>query len=153
MTSDRLFFSESQIELVTEVLNRIIPPNDRMPGAGAIAVDYLDQAAGGSAWLRQIFSRGLVHIEVRAYAAYTDDFTALSEEERDAVLRQVETDDPEYFETLVRQTYNGYYTNPSIIELLGLEARPPQPRGHLLEQGNLSLLENVRKRGIAYREV
>ena len=153
MTSDRLFFSESQIELVTEILNRIIPPNDKMPGAGAIAVDYLDQAVGGSVRLRQIFSRGLAHIEVRAYAAYADDFTALSEKERDAVLRRVETDDPEYFETLVRQTYNGYYTNPSIIELLGLEARPPQPRGHLLEQGNLSLLENVRKRGIAYREV
>ena len=153
MATVRSFFSDSQIELVTEVLNRIIPPNENMPGAGAIAVDYLDRTVGGSARLRQIFGRGLAHIEVGAYAAYTDDFTALSGEQMDAVLRQVETDDPAFFETLVRQTYNGYYSNPKIIELLGLEARPPQPRGHLLEQGNLSLIGNVTKRGIVYREI
>ena len=47
--------------------------------------------------------------------------------------------------------YNGYYTNPRIIELLGLEVRPPQ--GHQVEQGDITLIENVKSRGITYRAV
>ncbi len=82
--------------MVTAVLDRIVPPNEKMPGAGTIAVDYLDQTVGGSARLRQIFGRGLAHIEVRAYAAHKNDFTTLSGEHMDTVLRQVEADDPEF---------------------------------------------------------
>lgn len=54
---------------------------------------------------------------------------------------------------LVRQAYNGYYTDPRIVELLGLEVRPPQPLGHRVDQGKIALIENVKNRGIAYREV
>ena len=53
---------------------------------------------------------------------------------------------------LVRQTYNGYYTNSRVIQLLGLEDRPPQPRGYQLEQGDFSVIEKVMKRGTIYRE-
>ena len=45
------------------------------------------------------------------------------------------------------------YTDERIVELLGLEARPPQPLGHMVDQGNITLIENVKNRGIAYREV
>ena len=57
-----------------------------------------------------------------------------------------------FFDLLVRQTYNGYYTNPRIIEALGLEARSPQPRGYRVEMGNISLMENVQRRGRIYRD-
>ena len=33
------------------------------------------------------------------------------------------------------------------------EARPPQPLGHGVDQGNITLIENVKNRGIVYREV
>ena len=84
---------------------------------------------------------------------YPQEFPSLSGEQIDAVLRQVEADEGEFFDLLVRQTYNGYYTDPRIIELLGLEARPPQPLGHRVDQGNITLIENVKNRGIAYRPV
>ena len=58
-----------------------------------------------------------------------------------------------FFDLLVQQTYNGYYTDPRIVQLLGLEARPPQPLGYRVDQGNITLIEKVKNRGIAYREV
>ena len=153
MATSRSFFSDAQIELVTEVLNRIIPANEELPGAGEIAVNYLDEVVGGSPQLKRIFNHGLSQIEVGAYRMYTQDFPGLSGEQIDVVLRQVEVDEGEFFDLLVRQTYNGYYTDPRIVELLGLEARPPQPLGHRVDQGNFTLVENVKNRGTAYRAV
>ena len=153
MATSRSFFSDAQIELVTEVLNRIIPANEKLPGAGEIAVDFLDEVVGGSPRLKRIFSHSLSHIEVSAYRLYSQDFPSLSGEHMDEVLRQVEADEAEFFDLLVRQTYNGYYTDPRIVELLGLEARPPQPLGHQVDQGNITLIENVKSRGVAYREL
>ena len=153
MAASRSFFSDAQIELMIEVLNRIIPANEERPGAGEIAVNYLDDVVGGSPRLKRIFSHGLSQIEAGGYRMYTQDLPSLTGEQIDVVLRQVEVDEGEFFDLLVRQTYNGYYTDSRIVELLGLEARPPQPLGHRVEQGNITLLENVKNRGIAYREV
>ena len=152
MATARWFFSTSQVELATAVLDRIIPANETMPGAGQIAVAYLDDIVGRSPRLKRSFGAGLSHIELYAHGTYSQDFHILSDEQKDAVLSQVETDQPEFFEALVRQTYNAYYTDARIIELLGLEARPPQPRGHQLERGDFGPIENVKNRGIAYRQ-
>ena len=153
MATDRRFFSTSQIELVTAVLDRIIPANDTMPGAGQIALEFLDDVIGRSPTLKRSIATGLSEIEVYAQGTYHHDFVSLSGEERDEVLRHVETAQPAFFEALRRQTYNGYYTNSRIIELLGLENRPPQPKGHQIETGHLGLIENVKKRGTVYRVV
>jgi hypothetical protein len=153
MATNRWFFSTSQIDLVTAVLDRIIPANETMPGAGQIALDFLDGVIGRSPTLKRSFSAGLSAIEVYAQVTYQHDFVSLRDEEKDGVLRNIETAQPAFFEALRRQTYNGYYTNSRIIELLGLEDRPPQPKGHHLEPGNLGLIENVKNRGIVYRSV
>ncbi len=153
MATSTFFFSDAQVELVTEVLNRIIPANEELPGAGEIAVNFLDEVVGGSPRLKRIFNHGLSQIEVCAYRMYAKDFPSLSGEQMHVVLCQVEVDEGEFFDLLVRQTYNGYYTDPRIVELLGLEARPPQPLGHRVDQGNITLIENVKNRGIVYREV
>jgi hypothetical protein len=39
-----------------------------------------------------------------------------------------------------------YYRDDRVMISLGLEARPPFPKGHVLEQGDWSLLEPVRSR-------
>ena len=153
MPTSKSFFSDAQIELVTEVLNRIIPTSEKLPGAGEIAVDFLDEVVGGSPKMKRIFSDGLSHIEVAAYRLHSQDFPSLCGEQMDAVLRQIEADEGEFFDLLVRQTYNGYYIDPRILERLGVEARPPQPLGYRVDQGNITLIENVKNRGIAYRAV
>ncbi len=153
MATDRRFFSTSQIDLVTAVLDRIIPANEIMPGAGQIALEFLDDVVGRSPTLKLSFATGLSQIEAYAQTTFHDEFIILPDEQKDDVLRHVETAQPTFFEALMRQTYNGFYTNSRVIQLLGLEDRPPQPKGHQLETGNFALLESVMKRGTVYRPV
>ena len=63
------------------------------------------------------------------------------------------TQNPVFFSELVRQTYNGYYTTPEILRLIGTDGRPPQPLGYELEKGNLELLKKVQDRGQIWRDV
>ena len=146
------FFSDAQAELVARVLDRIVPPTGKMPGAGEIAVEYLDKFVGASPRHKRTFGNGLTQIELHARQSFSGAFANLPGEQQDLVLRQVEADEKGFFDLLVRQTYNGYYTNPRIIEALGLEARGPQPRGYRVEMGNISLMENVQRRGRIYRD-
>ncbi len=146
------FLSQSQRSLATAVLDRLIPPRGDMPGAGeAGTADYLDGIASNSAQLARLLSAGLQDIEIAA-ARSGASFEELSGERRDEVLRGVEADSPQFFDALVRHTYNGYYSNPTIVELLGLDPRPPQPRGNRVEMGDLSSLQLVVDRGQAYRD-
>ena len=146
------FLSQSQRSLATAVLDRIIPPQGNMPGAGeAGTADYLDGIAAGSARIARLFSTGLQDIEIGA-ARFGSGFEELSGDQQDEVLRGVEADSPQFFDLLVRHTYNGYYSNPKVVELLGLDPRPPQPRGNQVERGDLSSLQAVVERGQAYRD-
>ena len=46
-----------------------------------------------------------------------------------------------------------YYRDDRVMRALGMEARPPFPKGHEVEQGDWSLLDPVRARPKLYREV
>ena len=146
------FLSESQRSLATVVLDRIIPPQGDMPGAGEVGTtDYIDGVAAGSAQLARLLSTGLQDIEIAAVRLGAG-FGDLSGDQQDEILRGVEADSPEFFDALIRHTYNGYYSNPKVVELLGLDPRPPQPRGNSVARGDLSSLQVVVERGQAYRD-
>ena len=55
--------------------------------------------------------------------------------------------------TLTFVAYVGYYQHPRVVAALGLEHRPPHPKGHEMEASDLTLLDPVRRRGKLYREV
>ena len=157
MTSDSkkppAFLIGRQLELTEHVLDRIVPRQDRFPGAGELGVaSYVDAAIGKSAHLRRLFSTGLRALDTLTCQSNGTGFSELSDADKDDVLRQVESDLPDFFEQLVRHTYTGYYIRPEVIRLLGLEARPPQPDGYEIAPGDLGALDRVRKRGRMYRE-
>ena len=151
MTAFNSYFGESQIDLVRCVLDRIVPPEGKMPGAGEAALEYVDRTVGSRGDYRRLWSDGLAQMEITAWSRHGRRFVKLSEEERDVVLALMDADEPKFLQSLVRETYIGYYSNPRVVGLLGLEARPPQPRGHHLEQGSLSGLEKVKQRGTLWR--
>ena len=146
------FLSESQYDQTSAALDRLIPSRGDMPGAGEVGTaDYLDGIAAGSAQIARLFATGLQDIEIAA-ARSGSGFHELSGDQQDEILRAAEADDSEFFDALIRHTYNGYYSNPKIVQLLGLDPRPPQPRGNRVERGDLSALEAVAERGQAYRD-
>ena len=54
---------------------------------------------------------------------------------------------------LVRVVLLCYYRDDRVMRSLGQEPRPPFPKGHVVEQGDWSLLDPVRKRPRMYRMV
>ena len=48
--------------------------------------------------------------------------------------------------TLTRVVLQCYYRDDRVVRSLGLEPRPPFPKGHVLEEGDWSLLDPVRAR-------
>ena len=46
-----------------------------------------------------------------------------------------------------------YYRDDRVMVSLGLEVRPPFPKGHVVEQGDWSLLDPVRSRSPFWRQV
>jgi len=52
---------------------------------------------------------------------------------------------------LVRVVLLCYYRDDRVMHSLGLELRPPFPKGHVVEQGDWSLLDPVRNRPPMYR--
>ncbi len=54
---------------------------------------------------------------------------------------------------LVRVVLLCYYRDDRVMRSLGQEPRPPFPKGHVVEQGDWSLLDSVRARPRMYRLV
>jgi hypothetical protein len=54
---------------------------------------------------------------------------------------------------LVRVVLLCYYRDDRVMRSLGQEVRPPFPKGHVVEQGDWSLLDPVRARPRMYRSV
>ena len=53
--------------------------------------------------------------------------------------------------TLTRVVLQCYYRDDRVVRSLGLEPRPPYPKGHVLEDGDWSLLDPVRVRPPMWR--
>ena len=65
---------------------------------------------------------------------------------REAVARQLRSEGGDAVATLTRVVLQCYYRDDRVVRSLGLEPRPPYPKGHELEQGDWSLLDPVRAR-------
>jgi hypothetical protein len=152
MTTSHQIFTEAQRELLTSVLNRIVPAEGQFPGAGDLGVaDFVEQAAGQSTSLRRLFIEGLTLIEITAVQWQGKEFSGLSGSAQDAVLKEVETRDSIFFDTLVRQCYNGYYTSPEVFQLIGYHRQLAHEYKH--QPFDESLLELQRQRPPFWRQV
>ena len=67
MSDTKQIFSAAQRSLLADVLNRIIPPNDKLPGAGNLGVtDFVEAAAAANPSLTRLFNEGLTQISITA---------------------------------------------------------------------------------------
>ena len=65
---------------------------------------------------------------------------------RDAVAQEFRASGGTAAATLVRVVLQCYYRDDRVLRSLGLELRPPFPKGYELEQGDWSLLDPVKAR-------
>jgi hypothetical protein len=78
-------------------------------------------------------------------------FTALDPAKREAAAMQLRAEGGAAVATLARVVLQCYYRDDRVVRSLGLEPRPPYPKGHVLEDGDWSLLDPVRSRPEMWR--
>ena len=104
MATGNQVFTEAQRELLAGVLNRIIPPEGTLPGAGDLGLaDIIEGVVVEQPQLRRLFIDGLAQIEITVGHQGTADFQALADDGKDAALREVESSRPEFFETFAKE--------------------------------------------------
>jgi hypothetical protein len=70
---------------------------------------------------------------------------------RDAVVKEFRAIGAVAVSTLVRVVVQCYYRDDRVLRSLGLELRAPYPKGYTLEQGDWSLLDQVKTRPSMWR--
>ena len=70
---------------------------------------------------------------------------------REAVAKEFRAAGGPAAATLIRVVLQCYYRDDRVLRSLGLELRPPFPKGHMLEQGDWSLLEPIKARPPMWR--
>lgn len=154
MSDQKQVFSPAQRSLLSEVINRIIPAQDKLPAAGDLGIaDYIEEAAAATPESTRLFNDGLAQIGVAAGRDSAGIFEVLSNAAKDDLLRSIETANPVFFEQLVLQTYNGYYTNSEVFELIGYSLPKLAPPGSQPELLDVSLLDQQRKREPFWKKV
>ncbi len=152
MTTGASVFTQEQRDLITAAFNRIVPAQDKFPGAGDLGgAQFLEQVAAKNISLRRSFGEGLAQLEIAASRRGGAGFVELAPDAQDETLRQVEEENPVFFRELVRQCYNFYYTNPEVFDLIGYSM--PDPQDYQPLPFNESLLEPVKQRGQMWRPV
>lgn len=80
-------------------------------------------------------------------------FADLSAARRAEVAAVLRTEGGSALAALVRVVLLCYYRDDRVMRSLGQEPRPPFPKGHIVEQGDWSLLDPVRARPPIWRRV
>lgn len=135
-----------QESLLNAVLNRLIPSDGALPGAGDVGMSrYIDGRLAEDSSLRRPIIELLGTWE-RQGASATTTASALDE-----LLTRSETLHAEAFELLIHFTYTGYYATPQVESILAEKLQPP----HVCQPEFLdaAMFDEVRQRGLISRVV
>ncbi len=136
----------TQANLLSAVLNRLIPSEGVMPGAGTVGVArFIDQVLADAPHLRPHIVGLLSRLDVDGASSDS------SEVELDAMLQRLEHEQKASFDILLETTYTGYYSEPQVVAALG--GVPIDAPSIPFEPFDVSMLEDVVKRGPIYRQV
>lgn len=136
------------------LLDVLIPTRDdgRLPGAGSLGLAEPVQAALAPE-LEPLLAQGLEALDRAARERGAADFVGASRAVRGELLARLAEELPVLVPTLAFLGYRAYYSDPRVLEALGLAPRPPFPEGHLMEPTDFrELLAPMRRRAKLYRD-
>jgi hypothetical protein len=133
----------------------IVPPSAQynVPGAGdeAIAKTIISDAGHGDKLPRLI--SGLEALESMAQAEHGGSFAAMDEDGRERVALAFRAAHPAIAALAEQLVTQCYYRDDRVVLSLGMELRPPMPDGYAVDEGDWSLLDQVRRRAPLHRAV
>lgn len=128
------------------ILDTLLPGGRDLPAATAAGIE-IETYAALLAPIAGAASR---------LAGTEEAFIDSDEPRRAAILRSVQTEQPDHFTRLLAALLPDYYESPAVLKAFGWTARPPQPQGHDLPQMNgatAERLDKVRLRRKLWRDV
>jgi hypothetical protein len=134
--------TKAQQDDLRTIASLIVPASDeyKVPGADdpAIQADMLKTLGRDTAMV----AKALDHLARLAGKP----LAALDPAKRDAVIKEFRATGGAATATLVRVVLQCYYRDDRVLRSLGIELRAPFPKGHVLPDGDWSLLDPVKAR-------
>ena len=141
--------TQAQRDDLRAVAAMIIPESAeyKVPGAddAKIQADILATLGRDTQWV----AAALDHLARLAGGPLAE----LDSAKREAVAKKFRSSGGAAGATLIRVVLQCYYRDDRVLHSLGLELRPPFPKGYTLEQGDWSLLDPVKARPSTWRRV
>ena len=144
---DPLSLTPRQRDDLRTIAAMIVPASDeyKVPGADDSAIqDDILATLGRDA---KLVAAALDHLARLA----GQPFAELDAARRDAVAQEFREHGGAAAATLARVVLQCYYRDDRVLHSLGLEPRAPFPKGHVLPDGDWSLLDPVRARPVSLR--
>jgi hypothetical protein len=145
--SEQLTLSPRQRQDLCTIAAMIVPASEeyRVPGAddGVIQADILATLGRDT----RLVVAALEHLARLAGMPLAD----LAPAARDGVAQEFRKHGGVAAATLVRVVLQCYYRDDRVLRSLGIEQRTPFPKGHVLPDGDWTLLDPVKARGGALR--
>jgi hypothetical protein len=138
-----------QIRDLRALAGAIIPPSAAYDVPGADDDRIFNDILNSIERDRDDVCRALAHLATLADGAFAE----LGPERRAGVVETFRKTGGAPLAALVRVVLLCYYRDDRVMRSLGQEPRSPFPKGHLVEQGDWSLLDPVRARPPMYRRV
>jgi len=138
-----------QVRDLRALAGMIIPPSPTYGVPGADDELIFKDILGSLERDHDDICRALAHLAALAGGAFAD----LGPERRTEVAAIFREAGGASLAALVRLVLLCYYRDDRVMRSLGQEARAPFPKGHVVEQGDWSLLDAVRARPRMYRVV
>lgn len=141
--------TETEISDLRCLVGMIVPASEKygVPGAddATIFADIVNSIGRDAAHVRAALAA------LRTLAGGS--FAALDAMRRTEVAMKLRTEGGVAVGVLTRVVLLCYYRDDRVMVSLGIEVRPPFPQGHVVEQGDWSLLDTVRTRKPFWRPV
>jgi hypothetical protein len=136
-------------KLLSVVLNHLVPAEDGWPSAGLeeIVEAMIDDSEVDKE----------THLIDEIIASLSTRFENISPEQQVDELQDIEARSPQAFASLLRHTYNVYYSSANVLKVLeeksGYPARPPHLQGYELAPFNPESLNTQKQRRPFWRKV
>jgi hypothetical protein len=144
--------TSAQRETLRVLLGMFVPAtaDGRVPAAGEMpqVLELIVRLAAQVPAIRA----ALDMVDAEAMARCGAAFSSLDHARRSMVVEDIRARDPAVLSQLALETVTCYYQQDGVLERLGLEARPPYPKGYQVLAGDLMLLNAVKARGRIYRD-
>ena len=158
MSSNEIIGSDAALDsnqqrTFAAILDMIIPASGDGRFPSAAETDVLGYVAKTDPKLLETVRIELDRLNTMSENLHGLVFGDAHETVRQELLDEIRGKEPQFLRGLALQTVTCYYQDDRVMEAIGMEARPPFPKGYEVVAGDLSLLDPVRARGQVYRDV